>query len=63
MAPAVAEDGAGMTRHHGRGTAKKTDTPTIKANEHDYDAALKRVPTPTEKYDPWGTMRPTADKH
>ena len=56
-APAFAEEGAGVTRHHGR-DAKKTDTPAVKANDHDYNAALKRMPAPTEKYDPWGVTKP-----
>jgi hypothetical protein len=62
-APAFAdEDGAGVTRHHGRAT-KKTETPTVKADDRAYKAALDRVPPPTQKYDPWGTMRPANDKH
>jgi hypothetical protein len=57
------EDGAGVTRHHGRGAPKKTDTSAVKANDKDYKAALDRMPAPAQKYDPWGTMRPADDKH
>ena len=56
------EDGAGVTRHHGRPAPKKTDTPAVKANDNDYKAALDRMPAPTQKYDPWGTMRPVDQK-
>jgi hypothetical protein len=60
--PALAqEEGAGVTRHHGRAAPKKTDTPAVKANDKDYKAALDRMPA--QKYDPWGTMRPADDKH
>ena len=57
------EEGAGVTRHHGRATPKKTDAAAVKANDKDYKAALERVPAPTQKYDPWGGMRPADDKH
>ena len=64
VAPALAdEDGAGVTRHHGRAAPKKTDAAAVKANDKDYKAALERVPAPTQKYDPWGGMRPADDKH
>ncbi len=57
------EEGAGMNRFHGRSGPKKTAEPAVKANDKDYKAALDRVPPPTQKYDPWGTMRPANDKH
>ena len=44
-------------------TQQKTETPAVKANDRDYKAALDRMLAPTQKYDPWGTMRPTNDKH
>jgi hypothetical protein len=30
-----------------------------KVDEKAYKAALGRIPTPTEKYDPWGGARPS----
>jgi hypothetical protein len=42
---------------------QKTTTPAVKANDKDYKAALDRMPAPTQKYDPWGGMRPADDKH
>jgi hypothetical protein len=51
-----------VTRHHGRAAPKKTDTAAVKANDKDYKAALDRMPAPTQKYDPWGTMRPADQK-
>ena len=29
-----------------------------KVDEKAYKAALEKIPTPTEKYDPWGNARP-----
>jgi hypothetical protein len=29
-----------------------------KVDEKTYRAALEKIPTPTEKYDPWGNARP-----
>ncbi len=29
-----------------------------KVDEKAYQAALEKIPTPTEKYDPWGKARP-----
>jgi len=29
-----------------------------KVDEKAYKAALQKIPTPTEKYDPWGSARP-----
>jgi len=62
--PALAQD-MGHSRH--KRTQEKTTAPAAnKANDRDYKAALDRMPTPTEKYDPWGTARAPAassDKH
>lgn len=60
--PAFAQDMGHSGRH--KKTQQKTEAPAAtKANDRDYKAALDRMPTPTQKYDPWGTMRPTNDKH
>jgi len=59
--PALAQDMGHSGRH--KRTQQKTEAPASKANDRDYKAALDRVPSPTQKYDPWGTMRPTNDKH
>jgi hypothetical protein len=44
-------------------TDDKTTTPTVKADDKAYKSALDRVPAPTQKYDPWGGLRPADDKH
>jgi len=60
--PAVAQD-MGHGGRHKRTELKKTETPATRANDRDYKSALDRMPTPTQRYDPWGTMRPTNEKH
>ena len=61
-APAFGEEeGAGVNRHHGRATPKKSEPATVRANDKDYKSALDRLPA--QKYDPWATTRPPADKH
>jgi hypothetical protein len=62
MAAPAAAQGMGHGGRHKR-TQQKTETPGVKANDRDYKAALDRVPPPTQKYDPWGTLRPANDKH
>ncbi|HEY1541956.1 MAG TPA: hypothetical protein VGG01_06075 [Xanthobacteraceae bacterium] len=57
--PALAQ-GMGHGGRHKQ--TQKNDTPATKANDKDYKAALGRLPTPPQKYDPWGTMRPANDK-
>lgn len=52
--PAVAQDTAGSTKHHGA-PKQKTEAPKIQANDKDYKSALDRLPQ--QKYDPWGTAR------
>jgi hypothetical protein len=39
-----------------RGPAPEEKHPTV--SDKDYKAALQKIPTPTEKYDPWGGARP-----
>ena len=58
-APAFAQDAAGSNKHHGA-EKKKNEPPKAQANDQDYKAALDRLPQ--QKYDPWGTTRPTGDK-
>jgi hypothetical protein len=60
--PAFAQDMAGSNKHHGA-PKKSTEQPKNQANDNDYKAALDRLPQ--QKYDPWGTARPTpsSDKH
>jgi hypothetical protein len=33
--------------------------PTPKVDEKAYKAALDRIPTPDQKFDPWGIARPS----
>ena len=58
-APALAQDMAGSNKHHSA-PKKNTEQPRTQANDKDYKAALDRMPA--QKYDPWGTARPTSDK-
>jgi hypothetical protein len=39
-----------------QGSSKKQDT-TVKADENAYKNALKSIPAPREKPDPWQSMR------
>jgi hypothetical protein len=57
--------GMGGAGGHGRQkqSASKTDDKTTKADDKAYKDALKRIPEPKEKYDPWSGARPaTADQ-
>ena len=56
--PAQAQMG-GMGKRGG-GDKAKTDDKTPKVDEKAYKDALKRIPEPKEKYDPWSGARPTA---
>lgn len=59
--PAQAQMG-GMGKRHGGGDTK-TDDKKPKVDEKAYKDALKRIPEPKEKYDPWSGARPaTADQ-
>jgi hypothetical protein len=55
MLPAQAQMGMGKEQRH-QGTQKKQDT-TIKADDKAYKDALKSIPAPHEKPDPWKSMR------
>jgi hypothetical protein len=48
---------------HKKTDDKTTTTPAVKADDKAYKSALDRMPAPTQKYDPWGGMRPPDDKH
>jgi hypothetical protein len=53
--PAHAQMGMGGKKGH-QETQKQQDT-TVKADETAYKEALKSIPTPKEKPDPWKDMR------
>jgi hypothetical protein len=56
--PAQAQMGGGK-RNHDNNT--KTEEKKPKIDEKAYNEALKRIPEPKEKYDPWSGARPPAD--
>jgi hypothetical protein len=45
-----------MERSRKQGPPPEEKHPTV--SDKDYKAALQKIPTPTEKYDPWGGARP-----
>jgi hypothetical protein len=45
-----------MERSVKQGPQPEEKRPTV--SDKDYKAALQKIPTPTEKYDPWGGARP-----
>ena len=49
-----------MERSRKMGPAPEEKHPTV--SDKDYKAALQKIPTPTEKYDPWGGARPDQTK-
>jgi hypothetical protein len=51
---------AQMRRPHG--DDKKTEQKRPKVDEKAYQEALKRIPEPKEKYDPWSGARPADSK-
>jgi hypothetical protein len=55
--PAHAQMGGGGGKRH-RGEDTKSDQKKPKVDEKAYNEALKRIPDPKEKYDPWGVARP-----
>ena len=56
--PASAQMGGGK-RHGGDA---KTEQKKPQVDEKAYKEALKRIPDPKEKYDPWSGARPSADQ-
>ncbi|MGA7805898.1 hypothetical protein [Bradyrhizobium sp.] len=55
--PAQAQMGGGGGKHN-RGGDTKSEEQKPKIDEKAYKEALKRIPDPKEKYDPWGVARP-----
>jgi hypothetical protein len=61
VVPARAQMGGGKRGHKSDDT--KVDDKKSKANDKAYQDALKRIPEPKEKYDPWAVAKtPNADK-
>ncbi len=58
--PAQAQMGGG--KRHGGGENTKTEQKKPQVDEKAYNEALKRIPEPTEKSDPWSGARPATDK-
>ena len=56
LALAIAPAHAQMRRPHGGD--KKAEEKKPKVDEKAYNEALKRIPEPKEKYDPWSGARP-----
>ena len=48
--------GSGKGRRH-QDTSKTVDKAKMRADEQAYKDALKRIPVPSEKPDPWKSMR------
>jgi hypothetical protein len=64
VSPAHAQMGAGKRgqRNNDNTNQADKDKKKAKADEKAYQDALKRIPDPKEKYDPWGmTKTPNAD--
>jgi hypothetical protein len=59
--PAQAQMG-GMGKHGPSGGETKTEDKKPKVDEKAYKDALKRIPEPKEKYDPWSGARPATDQ-
>jgi hypothetical protein len=57
--PAQAQMGGGK-RNHDSNTKTEQKKPQI--DEKAYNEALKRIPEPKEKYDPWSGARPADQK-
>jgi hypothetical protein len=53
---------AQMGRHRRGDDTAKTDQKKTKVDEKGYKEALKRIPEPKEKYDPWSGARPSDQK-
>jgi hypothetical protein len=58
--PAEAQMGGG--KRGGRGDDAKTEAKKPQIDEKAYKDALKRIPEPKEKYDPWSVARPASDQ-
>lgn len=51
---------AGSSRILGKKSKPHVEETAPKVDEKAYNEALKRIPEPKEKYDPWGGARPSA---
>jgi hypothetical protein len=63
--PAQAQMGGGMgggKRGRGGDETKTEDKKKTQVDEKAYKDALKRIPEPKEKYDPWSGARPSTDQ-
>ena len=58
--PAQAQMGGGKRNHDD--SSKNTEDKKPKIDEKAYNEALKRIPEPKEKYDPWSGARPPDQK-
>jgi len=56
--PAEAQMGGG--KRHKNDDTKSADQKKQKADDKAYQEALKRIPEPKEKYDPWGVTKKPA---
>jgi len=52
-----ASEGAGRAQRVGAPEEPKVDPEKKKADEKAFNDAIKRIPPPEKKYDPWGTVR------
>ena len=57
VVPAHAQMGMGRDKQQQQGAPRTEKNKTTKADEQAYKDALKRIPVPTEKPDPWKSMR------
>jgi hypothetical protein len=61
--PAHAQLGGGKRGQRNNDNTNQADQKKARADDKAYQDALKRIPDPKEKYDPWGvTKTPDADK-
>ncbi|MBV8927140.1 MAG: hypothetical protein JOZ74_17385 [Bradyrhizobium sp.] len=58
--PAQAQMGGMGGGKRGHGGDSKTDEKKSQVDDKAYKDALKRIPEPKEKYDPWSGARPSA---
>jgi hypothetical protein len=61
LALLVSPTEAQMGRHHRGDDSARTDQKKTRADEG-LQGALKRIPEPKEKYDPWSGARPSDQK-
>ena len=63
LLPAEAQMGGGKRGQRNTDDTNQVDQNKTRADEMAYQDAVKRIPDPKEKYDPWGmTKTPDADK-